>query len=94
MRTDSTVMLDQIYLDEETYWQQRARLKWLLEGDMNTIFFHMVANNRRRKNLILSLQINDTININITDITLHILGYLKNLLGNEEKILVSLDKYI
>jgi hypothetical protein len=94
MRTDSTVILDQIYLDEETYWQQRVRLKWLLEGDMNTIFFHMVANNRRRKNLILSLQINDTINFNITDITSHILGYFKNLLGNEEKKLVSLDKFI
>jgi hypothetical protein len=61
---------------------------------MNTKFFHIVANSRRRKNLILSLQINDTISFNITDITSHILGYFKNLLGTEETRMASLDNYI
>jgi hypothetical protein len=61
---------------------------------MNTKFFHIVANSRRRKNLILSLQINDTISFNITDITSHILGYFKNLLGTEETRMESLDNYI
>lgn len=28
---------------EESYWQQRARLKRFLEGDLNTIFFHVSA---------------------------------------------------
>jgi hypothetical protein len=42
---------------------------------MNTKFFHMVANDRRRKNLILSLQNNDTTNFNITYISSHILDF-------------------
>lgn len=28
-----------LYLDEEKYWQQRSKLKWILEEDLNTIFF-------------------------------------------------------
>jgi hypothetical protein len=35
--------------DEKSYWQQRARLKWLLEGDRNTKFFHISASNRKKK---------------------------------------------
>lgn len=41
--------LHQLYLDEETYWQQRSRLKWFLEGDLNTKFFHVTASTRKRK---------------------------------------------
>jgi mannosylglycoprotein endo-beta-mannosidase len=41
---------------EEIYWQQRGGGEWTLEGDGNTKFFHLLANGRRRKNLILSLE--------------------------------------
>jgi mannosylglycoprotein endo-beta-mannosidase len=47
---------------EEVYWQQRGGEKWTLEGDGNTKFFHLVANGRRRKNLILSLE-HDGVNV-------------------------------
>ena len=40
---------------EEMYWQQRSGKKWTLEGDMNSSFFHLVANGRKRKKTILSL---------------------------------------
>lgn len=30
-----------IMLEEESYWQQKARLKWFLESDINTNFFFM-----------------------------------------------------
>ena len=49
--------LHQIYRDEEAHWQQRAKLRWHLEGDLNTKFFHITATNRKKKNLILSLEI-------------------------------------
>lgn len=49
--------LHNIFLEEEAYWQQRARLQWFLEGDINTKFFHVSASTRRRKNTILSLEI-------------------------------------
>jgi hypothetical protein len=39
--------------EEEMYWFKRAHEKWLLEGDNNTEYFHMIANGRKRKNSIL-----------------------------------------
>jgi hypothetical protein len=39
--------LDQIYLKEKMYWQQRGSEKWLQEGDANTAYFHSCANGRR-----------------------------------------------
>jgi len=35
--------------EEELYWHKRSNNKWLLEGDLNTGFFHRVANGKRRK---------------------------------------------
>lgn len=35
--------LQKIFFGEETYWQQRARLRWFLESDMNTKFFHFIG---------------------------------------------------
>lgn len=36
--------------DEESYWKQRARVKWLHEGDLNTKFFH--ATTKEKRNLL------------------------------------------
>jgi hypothetical protein len=33
---ESKIKLDNIYADEELYWQQRSSLQWILEGDNNT----------------------------------------------------------
>ena len=48
--------LMKVYEDEERYRQQRSSEKWLLQGDMNTEFFHRVANGRRRRKIIFSMQ--------------------------------------
>ena len=50
------VKFREIMSEEESYWQTRARLQWLLEGDLNTKFFHVCASNRKKKNTILSLE--------------------------------------
>lgn len=48
--------LTQIYLEEEIYWKRRSGEKWMIQGDANTSFFHGVANGRKRKTTILSLE--------------------------------------
>ena len=40
---------------EESYWAQRGHVHWLQEGHANTSYFHSVANGRRRKNFVFSL---------------------------------------
>ncbi|XP_071681181.1 uncharacterized protein [Lolium perenne] len=43
---DQLILLDRI---EEEYWKQRSRVRWTLEGDSCTKYFHAIANGRRRK---------------------------------------------
>ncbi|KAG9448166.1 hypothetical protein H6P81_014294 [Aristolochia fimbriata] len=47
---------------EIIHWKQRARYKWISEGDGNTKFFHGIASAHRRRNRISSITVeNETI---------------------------------
>ncbi|XP_020682983.1 uncharacterized protein LOC110099979 [Dendrobium catenatum] len=39
-----------------TWWRQRAKIKWIEEGDANSHFFHSNASGRRRGNRIMETQ--------------------------------------
>lgn len=41
---------------EEMYWRQRSRVKWLVEGDLNTTFFHLTTTSRRQRNNICHMK--------------------------------------
>jgi mannosylglycoprotein endo-beta-mannosidase len=43
---DQLLLVDRM---EEEYWKQRSRVRWTLEGDSCTKYFHAIANGRRRK---------------------------------------------
>ncbi|KAG7583258.1 Reverse transcriptase domain [Arabidopsis suecica] len=47
--------LAEAYREEELYWKQKSRERWLKEGDRNTKFFHGSVQRRRVQNRILSL---------------------------------------
>ena len=48
--------LKKAYEDEEAYWNQKSRLRWLKEGDKNTQFFHATVKGRRKRNKIQNLR--------------------------------------
>jgi hypothetical protein len=58
-KTNIHVKLFNLFAEEELLWYQRSHEKWLLEGDLNTSYFHRVANGRKRKNTMFSLKEND-----------------------------------
>ena len=48
--------LEELILREEVHWTQKARVKWVKEGDCNSKFFHKVANGRRIRKFIKFLE--------------------------------------
>jgi hypothetical protein len=91
---DSKLKIDKIYFDEEIYWQQRSSLQWILEGDLNTKFFYTIINNRKKKNNIYSLIINNDVIWDQSIIRNHILNYYKTLLGSIQNRIFTLNLHI
>ena len=83
--------LSRIYAEEELYWQRRGGEQWLLKGDCNTSFFHSVANGRRRKTTILSLEDEGLVIEDTAQLRNHINGFYKNLFGFEPVSAVRID---
>lgn len=48
--------MDELWHHEECCWSQRARVKWLQDGDRNTKFFHATTIQRRGRNRIKRIQ--------------------------------------
>lgn len=82
--------LEEIYLQEEIWWQKRCGETWLLQGDTNTSFFHRSANGRKRKSMIFSLQHEGDVISDRDLIRHHIYEYYKKLFGKEEHCNVHL----
>lgn len=48
--------LSHAYREEESFWRQHSRVRWLKLGDMNTKYFHICAKGRKTRNNILLLK--------------------------------------
>lgn len=83
--------LQKIWNMEETKARQRARKKDILEGDKNTAYFHALANQRRRKKTITSLEGPNGV-VHDTPAMLQIaINFYKNLFGKEDRMDINLD---
>lgn len=69
--------IQDLYKMEKIKWCQRARSKWLKEGNTNTAYFQRVANMRHRINTIQSLASPDGRIIIRDDIKTHTHEYFR-----------------
>ena len=84
--------VEQIYLQEELWWQRRGGEQWLLRGDINTSFVHRIANGRNRKRHIFSIQQGEEVISDFQQIQTHIYDYYKQLFGREELRNIHLEQ--
>lgn len=75
-------------------WQVRGGERWLLEGDASTAFFHGVANKRKTKCLIRSLEDNGEIVTEVGKLKDLITSFYKNLFGSKRQSNVRLHSDI
>lgn len=81
--------LENIYRAEEIFQKQRARTKWVLQGDTNSHFYHQFAKGRR-KNTIAFLNSEEGEIRGQRQITLHIVEYYKKRFGSSEECFMHL----
>jgi hypothetical protein len=67
--------------EEESYWHKRSNSMWLLKGDSNMTFFHRIANGKKRKNTIFSLNHEDQIIEGDEALVDHATKFYKDLFG-------------
>ena len=77
--------------EEEAYWHKRSNMNWLLKGDLNTDYFHRVANGKKRKNHIFSLRQDDKIIESDENILQIATDYFKSLFGPSNSPICKMD---
>jgi hypothetical protein len=60
-------------------------------GDLNTSYFHKVATARKKRNLIISMEIEGQITTSLSDIQKHIFDFYKSLFGSKGNKVARLD---
>lgn len=62
----------------ESMWRQKSRLNWMKFGDKNTRYFQTIANNRFRRNLVGSIEVNGRLLEDPGEIKLAAAEYFEN----------------
>jgi hypothetical protein len=84
--------LAELLREEELKWYQRAKVKYLLQGDTNTKYYHLLANGRHRKTRIFQLEDGESIITGDAQLKEHITSYYRNMFGPSEDSLFSLEE--
>jgi mannosylglycoprotein endo-beta-mannosidase len=83
--------LEKIYIFEEIQWQRRGGVNWILKGDSNSRYFHGVANGRKKKCAIFSLEEEGREIRDPAELKTHVEAYYKELFGKEPEGSISLE---
>ncbi|XP_058092153.1 uncharacterized protein LOC131238046 [Magnolia sinica] len=70
-------------LEDEISWKQKARAKWIKEGDRNTKYFHSITSMHARVNRINSIMLNGYLSEDRETISQEAISYFQGLLQNE-----------
>lgn len=77
---------------EAIYWQQRSGCEWILKGDNNTKYFQLIANGRRRKNFIKTLDTDMGVMSEQEKLIEHIVTFYKQLFGQTKEKYIKLGR--
>jgi response regulator RpfG family c-di-GMP phosphodiesterase len=81
LKSQSNARIANLLREEELKWYQRSKSQFILEGDLNTRYFHSVANSRYRKKRIHSLNQEEGTIEGQEQLKAYITNYYKNLFG-------------
>ena len=78
--------------EEEMKWALRAKVRAIVQGDNNTIFFHLIANGKHRKKIITQLEQDEGTIIGHENLKVYISEYYRSLFGAPEENMIYLDE--
>lgn len=71
--------------DKELRWKQRSGCSWLKAGDKNTKYFHAIANGRKNRNAMTTVQDENGVAIPEHQLPHYIKAHFTNLLGKKNQ---------
>ncbi|KAL6580846.1 hypothetical protein OROMI_006769 [Orobanche minor] len=63
---------------EEDFWKQKSNVKWTVEGERNSRFFHHIVKKKRQKNSIHTIRLDGNVTTDPKEISNSAVAYFKN----------------
>ncbi|KAL6582737.1 hypothetical protein OROMI_004815 [Orobanche minor] len=76
---------------EEDFWKQKANMKWMLEGERNSKFFHNLVKKKRQIFFLHCIRDNGCLITNPEDIHVSAVNYFSNCFADKMPILDEID---
>lgn len=71
--------LNEALVKQEIFWQEKAKIRWHVNGDRNTSYFHRITKVKNKTKIISSLMIGEEMVTDPNQVSDHIINYYKNL---------------